>query len=253
MGLGARAGATGTSALAYNTANLPVGNLYHIEASSALVAGDNSWVLGTAVVDSASNKLAVGTSFRGVLGDGDRQYKGWDWRAGFGIAFLKQLSVGASIRWANLKPRRSNGQPLGPRLKGVTMDTAIRVSPTPWLHIAGLGYNLIETHSDLAPRTLGGSAAVQIGKSIEIGTDLLADLSTFKDAELLAGVGFQYVAKERVQLRFGYRRDGGRKINALTQGLGYVSPKISADFSVLQELNQGKETILLLAIRYHVQ
>ena len=253
MGMGSRAAATGTTALAYNPANLALGKLYHVEATTQVVTGDNSWALGSAVVDSAASKLALGTSFRGLIGNGVRQYRGWDWRSAIGLALLEQLSVGTAVRWANIKPRKKNGQPLGPRFKGITMDAAARASPVPWLHIAALGYNLIRTGSDHAPQTVGGSLSLKFGGEFEVGTDLLADLTTFDKPELMAGAGFEYVAKKQVQLRVGYRRDGGREINTLTTGIGYVSRKVSTDFSVLQELNKVKETQLIFAVRYHVQ
>lgn len=254
MGMGTRASVTGTSALAYNTANMASGKMYHIEAFAGVLTQSNAWTLGTAVVDSSSNRLAVGTSFRGLLGSGSRPQRGWDWRTAIGVNIVKQLGLGFSFRWANIHSRTdSRGQPLGPGFSGITVDVALRISPIEWLEIAGLGYNLVKTDSPLAPQEVGGSIAIKPFDSFEIGSDLLVDLTSFAKSELLIGVGLQYTVENKVPLMLGYKRDNGRETNLFTFGIGFVSPKISADIGLRQQLDQGKNTELLFAFRYHLK
>ena len=254
MGTGARAGAVGTSALAYNPANLTLKKLYHVDAIIGYLPGDKTWSLGTAVADSASNSLALGTSFRGVIGNDDRDYKGWDWRTAVGFQVAGPISIGLGMRYAKLKARKDSlGQPKAPSLKAFTVDAAIRLTPVEWLHIAGLGYNLIDTKSALAPRMVGGSVAATVVESFELGADVLVDLSTFEDPELIIGGGLEYLAANQLPLRLGYRRDAGRDQHFITGSVGYVSRTVGAELAIRQEIGNEKDTALVFSIRYQVQ
>lgn len=255
MGSGARAGAMGVSALAYNPANLGVGQFYHVEAISTVIPGDDTtWTIGSAIVDSITSKLAVGTNYRGVFGGEDREYKGWDWRTAIGIAAAKAFGLGATIRWAKIKSRTDeDDQRLGPTLNAVTMDAAIRITPISWLSLAGLGYNLIDTHSPLAPQMAGGSVSLAPIESFSLGGDMLWDLTSFDDPKIIAGGGVEYVAAGQVPIRAGYRRDQGRDLNQITASTGYATPKFAAEMSLRQTLGSEKETYLLFMIRYAVK
>ena len=254
MGAGVRAGATGTSAVAYNVANLALVQLYYVDAVIGYIPSDNTWSLGTAVADSASNSLAMGTSFRGIIGNDDRDYKGWDWRAGLGFKVAGPISIGIGMRYAKIKARKDSlGQPKAPSLKTFTMDVALTLTPISWLNISALAYNLIDTKSTLAPRTVGGSVAATIVESFQLGTDVLVDLSTFDDPELIIGAGAEYMAGGQAPLRIGYRRDTGRDQHAITGSLGYTSNTIGAEASIRQEIGGQKETQLVFSVRYQVQ
>ena len=110
MGSGARSTATGTSALAYNAANLAIERLYHVEAGFGYVAGRSAFTVGSAVVDSVSNSLAAGFSFRGFFGNG-RDYNGWDGRLALGMALAPQIALGVSARYVRMTVRdRDSGQ-----------------------------------------------------------------------------------------------------------------------------------------------
>jgi hypothetical protein len=259
MGSGARAGATAISALAYNTSNMAAVNTYHVEAFSQIIPGSKSnggtyWTIGSSVADSTtSKKIAMGTSFRGVFSGEGRQYDGWDWRSGIGIQAIPQLGLGIGFRWAKLKSNRFEGQRLGPSFDGITLDASITITPIPWLKIAGLGYNLIKTHSSLAPQMAGGSAALTPVESFSIGGDVLFDFTTFETTELIAGAGMSYIAGEMVPLRFGYRRDQGRNLNQITAGAGFTKGKVGAEAALRQDIGGRKETYLLFMFRFVVQ
>ena len=255
MGAGARAGATGTSALAYNTSNMAATPGYHVEAFSQIIPGDNTyWTMGSAVADSTtSQKFALGTSFRGIFSGTDRRYSGWDWRSGFAIQAIKQLGVGLGVRWGRISTNRVDGQRVGPSFDGITLDASVTITPIPWLKVAGLGYNLIKTHSTLAPQMAGGSANLAPIESLSFGGDILVDLSTFEKNELLAGAGFQFIAGEMVPLRIGYRRDSGRNFNQITAGAGFNKGKFGIEASVRQTLGSQKETYLIIQTRFAVK
>ena len=84
MGSGARAGAVGTSALAYNTSNMAAVSTYQVQAFSQIIPGSKSdggtyWTIGSSVVDSTTaKKIAMGTSFRYVFSGEGRRYPGGD-------------------------------------------------------------------------------------------------------------------------------------------------------------------------------
>lgn len=259
MGSGARAGATGTSALAYNASNMAAVSAYHVEAFSQIIPGSKSqggtyWTMGSSVTDSTtSKKIAMGTSFRGVFSGEGRRYSGWDWRSGIGVQIIPQLGIGMGFRWANLKPDRRDGQRLGPSFDGITLDTSLTVTPIPWLRVSGLGYNLIKTHSSLAPQMAGGSVSLAPVESFSIGGDMLFDFTTFESTKLIAGGGLSYIAGEMVPLRFGYRRDSGRDLNQITAGTGFNKGKVGAEVALRQDIGGRKETYLLVMFRVVVE
>lgn len=256
LGTGVRAAATGTSALALNASNMGAERAYHIEAFSQLIPGDGDtyWTIGSSVTDSATSKrIALGTSFRGVFSGTDRRYDGWDWRTGIGVTAIPQLALGLGIRWGRLRSKTFDGQRIGPTFNGVTLDASLTVTPLPILKIAGLGYNLVKTNSSLAPQMAGGSVAIIPIESFTAGADLLVDLSTFENNELLFGFGAEFVASERVPLRLGYRRDNGREFNQITAGAGYVQGRFGIEFSLRQTLgSENKETYMIIQTRFVV-
>ena len=256
MGAGARAGAIGTSALAYNASNMAAVSAYHVEAFSQIIPGGGNtyWTLGSSVTDSTtSKKLALGTSFRAIFSGTDRRYSGWDWRSGIGIQAIEQLGIGLGLRWGRMKTDRLNGQRLGPTFDGVTLDASITITPIPWLKVAGLGYNLIKTHSTLAPQMAGGSVNLAPIDSLSFGGDLLVDLSTFQKNELLLGGGAQFIAGEMVPLRIGYRRDTGRNFNQITAGAGFNKGRFGIEAALRQTLGSQKESYILIMTRIVVK
>lgn len=256
MGAGARAGATGTSALAYNTSNMAAVSSYDVEAFSQIIPGNGNtyWTIGSSVADSTtSKKFALGTSFRGVYSGTDRRYSGWDWRNGLAIQAIEQLGVGLGVRWGRMKTKWYDGQRLGPTFNGITLDASVTITPIPWLKIAGLGYNLIKTRSSIAPQMAGGSVNLAPVESLSFGGDLLVDFTTFQGNKLVAGVGLQYIAAEMVPIRVGYRRDGGRDLNQFTVGAGFTKGKFAVEGALRQTLGSQKESYIVIMSRFKVK
>ncbi len=256
MGAGARASAVGTSAIAYNAANLPMARMYHAETFAGYFPTASTWNFGGSVVDSVSNKIAAGLSFHGVYGGGDRNYSGYDGRLALGMPLSRAIAVGVTGRYIRLNSRseNENGDRIGPSLKAFTIDASIRLTPTEGLHIALLGYNLIRTDSPIAPMQLGGSVSYAIGGVFTLAGDVLVDLTTFDSAEMIFGVGAEYLIAGQVPVRAGYRRDNGREINQITAAIGYVDQKIGIDAAIRQDIgNENRETQLVFSFRYHVQ
>lgn len=256
MGAGARASAVGTSAVAYNPANMPLAQLYHMESFATYMPQERAWTLGGTVADSVSNKIAAGMSFRGIYGGGNRNYRGYDGRLALGMPLSQRIAIGVSGRFLRLKSRQRNddGERIGGNVKAFTMDVAIRVTATEGLHIAALGYNLIQTDTSIAPTLLGGSLSYSMGTTFSLAADVFVDMTTFEDPEMVFGFGGEYLAGGTVPIRIGFRREMGRDLNQLTAALGYVDQNLGIDIAIRQDIaSDTKETAILAAFRYHVQ
>jgi hypothetical protein len=254
MGLGSRAGVTGTSAVAYNAANLPLASVYHVESIFGWVPGENAFMTGGAIADSVTNRLAAGMAFRGVFGGGDRDFSGWDGRLSVGTRLAESISLGVSARYLRLRADRdtSDGQPIGEEARGFTVDATARFTPVEGFHIAALAYNLVDLGTALVPRRVGGGVAYQYESVFEVGFDTLVDLSTFETAKVVLGGGVQYVPGNIVPLRLGFQYDGGRRSSSLTAAAGYTQAKFGVDLALRQDFGRDRGTQLLLAVRYHV-
>ncbi|MBX3245847.1 MAG: hypothetical protein KF901_01555 [Myxococcales bacterium] len=255
MGAGGRASAAGTSALAYNPANLPLVPVYHIETYASFIPNDRAWLYGGAVADSITNRLSMGLSMHGVHGREDRNYRGFDSRLALAMPFGQALAVGVSGRYVRIDSRdeNENGDRVGPGVRAFTMDAAVRVSPTPGLNLVFLGHNLIPTDSSLAPMLLGGAASYSYQTLFSIGAEFFVDMTTFAKPQIVAGVGGEILIANQVPLRVGYRRDNGRGVNQITAAVGYVDQRVGLDIAIRQDVDGPKETHLVLAFRYHVQ
>lgn len=250
--LGLRAGVTGTSAVLMNPANLTLGRLYHAEAITQYVPRDSLVSFGSVIADSSTSRVRAGFASRGILGNDDKDYRGHDSRLALGMGLGDSVSIGLSLRYMRLRTRDRtlDGYPLSPELRAFTMDAALRVTPFEGFHIAALGYNLIRTHSLLAPTQLGGSIAYQYENVLQVGGDFLVDLTTFDKPTLLYGAGLEWVAGERYPIRAGFRRDEGRKVNAITSSFGFVDARYAIELAWRQEIGPYRETVVLLSARY---
>lgn len=251
LGTGARASAIGTSAAAYNAANLGQAQLYHIQSDLGFTPGGGGWWVGGTVVDSVSSPLAAGMSFRGMFDLGEDDHSGFDGRVSLGYAVSDAIGVGVAGRYVKLQPDTQDAG--DPGAKGFTLDASVRVTPTEGLHIAALGYNLIDRHSAFTPMLVGGSLSFAIKDTFTIGGDGLVDLSTFDQASVLAGGGLEYLAGGAVPLRLGYRFDSGRDTHSVTGSLGYVDQSVGVDLALRQHVAGAKDTQLVFTFRYHVQ
>lgn len=254
MGGGARASATGTSALAYNPANLGLSPVYHIETMVGFVPNARTWVYGGAVADAVSNRIAAGMSFYGYYGNEDRNYGGFDGRLSLGLAITQALGIGISGRYIKLTSDEENedGEQVGGGIRALTVDAALRLTAFEGLQIAAFGYNLIPTNSGFAPLQVGGAISYSYKTTFSINLDMLVDLSTFDEPMVIFGAGAEYLAGSSVPIRIGFRRDWGRDVNQITAALGYVDTKFGVDIGLRQDLGGG-DTTLLLSARYHVQ
>ncbi|MEM6956287.1 MAG: hypothetical protein AAF645_11380 [Myxococcota bacterium] len=246
MGMGGRASAMGTSAAAYNAANLTLAPLYHIETLVGFIPSQRTWIYGGAIADSVSSRLAMGISWYGYRGNEERDASGYDGRLSLGMALTRAIGVGVSGRFIKLNPG----------LRHFTLDASLRGTLFKGLNVAALGYNLIRTDSPIAPLMVGGSVGYTYEQLFSINVDALADLTTFDDPEAILGVGAEVFAGGSVSLRVGYRREFGRDLNQFTASLGYVTAKVGVDIALRQDVGpvqQTRDSQLALTLRYQVQ
>jgi hypothetical protein len=256
MGTGVRASSAGTSALAYNAANLSLARIYHLESSVAYDPGAGRFGLIAGIVDSTTDSIAMGLSFRALVGDGDGGYGGYDGRVGLGMALGEAVSIGLSGRY--LQYSRTGQLPSGVTsdriARGFTLDAALRVSPAPGFHLAALGLNLVDLESGLAPVQTGGSASYTMGGVFTIGADILVNLSRHVDGSpLLVGGGFEWLTGGRVPLRAGYIYDELRATHVFTAGLGYVDQAVGVDLALRQDVAGQNDTLMMASFRYFVR
>jgi len=258
MGLGARASAASTSALQYNAAGLTLGRLYHVETVLGYEPGTSRATFGASVIDSFSAPVAMGFSYRYVLGNGHDGHAGMEGRLALAVPIGDVLSIGVTGRYVTFTREGQRPEDTrGPFAEGANIDGAIRVTPVAGLHIAALGYNLVDVGSPLVPRLVGGSLSYTIDSVVTLAVDGLADLSTFHEADgamrpeaLLGGAVEIFV--QGVPIRAGYSFDSGRDLHYVTAGLGYVTEQLGVDLSWRQQVVGDDDTWLLASFRYFV-
>jgi hypothetical protein len=259
MGLGTRASIASTGALQYNPANLALARIYHVETQVGYHPQDTTFGFGGALVDSFSSPVAMGVSYRYILGNGRDGHAGMDGRIGLAVPIGDAFAIGVAGRYVSFtrEGQRPDGDTRGPYAEGITVDVGLRVTPVAGLHIAAIGQNLIDFGSPLVPRLVGGSASYTVDNTFTIGIDGFADLSTFHNVdaslrpEALLGVGAELFTGE-VPIRLGYFFDTGRGIHALTAGLGYVNTSFGIELSYRQQFIGDDDSTLLLSFRYFI-
>ncbi len=255
LGAGGRATAVSSSALAYNPAAMALAPLYHVESQVQFSPAFGRWAFGGNVVDSMTNKLAAGMSFVGILGNGESGYSGMDGRVGLAFPIVDSVAIGVSGRYMSYG--REGAAPPGvdqdsPVAQGFTMDGSIALS-LDIVRIAAIAQNFIDIGSILAPFRAGGGIGLLIGDYLSLSADVLADLNTFDDPEVLVGGGIEFLAGGLVPLRVGYRFDSGRATHGITGGLGYVDQKFGVELSLRQDVGNTDNTEVMLGLRYFVQ
>lgn len=248
------ASAAGSTALVYNPANLGIAPVYHVETGFSYLVGENAFGIQTAIVDSITQKIAIGSSFRNIFGGGSQNFDGWDLRLGAGMPLSESIAAGVGLRYLKIDgySRFDSGQRVGEEVNGFTIDAAIRVTLGSKFHIAALAYNLIDLDSSLAPTQVGGSVAVSIVESFSIGADFLSDLNSFSYTTFLLSLGGEYFLKDMIPIRVGYRNDFGRGVQTISNSVGFVNEQLSVEFAWNFHWGAIAESQMLFTLRYHV-
>ncbi len=267
LGTGLRSSAISSSALAYNTAALPLGGLYHIEGNLDYQPSNEVVGLGAVVVDSVTSKLAAGISFRGFISSADtsdenrRDFDGIDVYLGLGYPLGEAVSLGIAGRYNNfwrsdvpVEDFPVDSTEDDTLAKGLNLDASFRIMPASNLQFALLAYNVVydKRDSPYVPVMVGGSFSFNIDKYATLGLDGLADVTSFEGVQFLIGAGGEYFVSGIVPLRLGYRFDTGRETHDVTGGVGYTDRHFGVDLSLRQRVSGGDETRLMAALRFYV-
>jgi hypothetical protein len=255
MGTGSRASAAGTSALAYNAANLALARLYHVESGLAYDPRAGRFGLVAAIVDSTTSAVAAGLSFRGIVGGDEAGFSGYDGRLALGFALSEAVSLGVTGRYLSVDRVGQHPEGTSRRLaRGFTLDASLRITPLPGLHLAALATNVLDLESPIAPLQVGGAASYTFGGALTVAADVLVDLSRgVGGAPLTVGGGVEWLTGGHVPLRVGYAWDELRRLHMITGGLGYVDQKVGLDVSLRQDVSGGRDTQLFASFRYFVR
>ena len=256
MGLGARASATSTSAIALNAAGMSIGRLYHVDTTATYEPQAGRFATSNSLMDSYSGPVNLGVNFRYIHGNGEEGHGGYDGRVALGLPLGDNFAIGVTGRYVSFW--REGQEEADPYAEHVTLDGAIRVTPVPGLHFAVLGYNLIDVGSSLAPMQVGGSASYTIDNTFTLAFDAIADLSTWRDAsdnivpEALFGGGAELFTGE-VPIRVGYIYDTGRDLHYITAGGGWMNERVGLALAWRQQVTGAAlDTWLLASVRYFV-
>lgn len=258
LGTGMRASSISTAALAYNPSALPFGRVYHLEGNADYSPNTDALMLGAAIVDSLTSSLAAGLSARAFLPQGDAASSGFDIRLGAGLPLSDAITLGVSGRYLSitapdaLREAEDDNVEDDPTVRGLTLDAALGIHPSEGVHISALGYNLINRRSAYAPVMAGGSVAFNVGDSLTLGGDVIADLTTFDRATFLVGGGFEYVHETTIPLRLGYMFDSGRDTHVIGAGLGYNDQKMGIELGLQQGVSGTNDTRVMVGLRYFV-
>ncbi len=250
LGTGVRASAASTSALSLNVANLVITRLYHLEGTTSYEPAVGRFSFGSAVVDSASSRIAAGLSFRGLVGGGDDIYGGIDFRGGLALPISEALSLGVGLRYFNF----SNA--MGTVARGFTLDLAARATLAPNLHVAALATSIIDHETQLAPARVGGSMSYMIADTLTLGMDVMFNVTrNTPGAPFLIGGGLEWLSGAAIPVRVGYAYDELSRGHFVTGGLGYVDQRMGVDLSLRQQVSgeTSNATYLLLSVRYFVE
>jgi hypothetical protein len=255
MGAGARASAVSSSAVAYNPAAMALAPLYHIESQVQFSPAFGRWAFGGNLVDSMTNKLAAGMSFIGIVGNGESGYSGMDGRVALAFPIVDTVAIGLTGRYLSLG--REGMAPVGvtqdaPLAQGFTMDGSIAVAIN-ILRISAIAQNFIDIGSILTPFRVGGGLSLLLGDYLNLSADVLGDMNTFPNPEVLVGGAAEFLAGGVVPIRAGYRYDSGRTTHAITGGLGYVDQTFGVELGIRQDVGNTDNTELMLSLRYFVQ
>ncbi len=254
LGTGARASASGLSALAYQPAALALQSMYAMEGFVGARPSTGAWVLGAGVVDTVTSQLAAGFSFRSVLGDRGDTAVGTDARFGFALPLGEVLALGGALRYVSLDGDPADGVPIENRIraKGLTADATLSLRLSNGVRLAFLGENLIDLDSPLAPVRVGASLAIASGGTLSVTADALVDMSTFEQEEWWVGGGLEYLGIASLPLRFGYAVDTGRDMHFMTGGFGLIKSGMGLEAALRQSVHGESATEFLVSIRTRV-
>jgi hypothetical protein len=256
LGLGGalRGAATGDSALTLNPSGMSLMRAYVIEAAYAHDrAGGASSNLGRlSIVDSTSGFNIAGGVYYNYLADdrgGGIERSGHEGGVALSVPLGEHLFLGGAVKYFRLS---TTGVP---NTRGFTFDAGITIKPVGSVSIGVAGQNLVDMHSDRAPRTVAGGITVGATSDLLFALDGVLDFTTRRDTGgsgrtwAIMGGG-EYLFAKRFALRVGGGRRALSEAGYLSAGASYIAQIGAIDFGYQQDLaGAAKETFIGVSLR----
>jgi hypothetical protein len=282
MGGALRAVGGGTAGIFLNPAAIATTHVYHIEGMGEYTPETERGLLGAAVIDSVTSRLAGAFAIQGIplpMDPGGIRRTSLDLRLALAIPLTDRFIVGISGRYLKIT---QDGEPtaygfgsslvsgglvdLGSTstppdrsslVNTFTFDAGIIFKPNDSIYIAAVGQNLTYANNGFMPLIVGGGVGYS-ANGLSVEADGLADLSSWslpgalrRTARLMAGI--EYLIGGHVPIRGGFRYDEGAKRSLVSLGTGYVSDQFGVEAAVKRDVSNPGTTSIFLGVAYYLE
>jgi hypothetical protein len=244
-----RGAATGDSALTLNPSGMSLMRAYVIEGAYAYDhIGNGTSNLGRiSIVDSTSGFNVAGGIYYNYLDDETvvPHRSGHEGGVALSVPFGEHLFLGAMGKYFRLSNNGTLPAGVPSRVSGLTMDVGLTIKPASAISLGLVGQNLIDLHTDRAPRTFGGGIALGATPDLLFTFDAAYDVSHSSHKVWNFMGGGEYLVMKRFGLRAGGGHRGNTKAGYLAAGASLIAPYGALDFGFEQDLGGlPKETFI---------
>jgi len=248
-----RGAATGDSGLTLNPSGMSLMRAYVIEGSYLYdgVKGGDGHLGRLSIVDSTSGfNVAGGVYYQYLSQDlgGGVSRSGHEGGVALSIPLGEHLFIGGAAKYLRLTTEAGASS----MTKGFTFDAGITVKPVGSVTIGVAGQNLVDKHTDRAPRTVGGGITVGATSDLLLAADAVLDFTSRRDATGGASGkvwsfmgGAEYLFAKKFALRAGGGRRGFPEAGYLAVGASYIAQIGAIDFGFQRDLSgSAEETVI---------
>lgn len=224
-----------------NPAAMSAFQRYQLELSGAWDIG-NKYAFGNlSVLDSKTQRVAVGVSYHLVsFGIGEYRRTAHLSTVAFGLPLLGDwLHLGLSTRHLVMTGAA--------QANAITADAGLLFKLGPGLHLSASGHNLLDIHHPEMSRYYVFSGGWAAGLAA-LGVDVRLDMKTPPAPQLVYSVGGEYILGEGLPIRAGYAYDTLVRRHYVSAGIGIIAEGGGLDLGYRQEIG-GLGRMLALTFR----
>ncbi len=267
IGGATRAVSNSIEALYLNPASMATARVYHFGAMAQIWPQAKRQTYGAAAVDSLINAqhIAGGISANWSAQDSDGINRdSFDLRFGLAAPLSDRFFLGGTMHYLTLRqdgyPREDGLEPSvasggldgSPIVQQITFDAGVTIKPTDELSVAAVGTGLTDPGHGFLPFTFGGGAGFST-EDFSIEVDALGDFTTYDRTKMRVMGGGELLLADSFPVRGGYRWDEGTSTQAVSGGLGYVSPQFAVEASVRGVVAGPQSLTVVFGFRYHLE
>lgn len=242
MGDAFRAVGTSNDAILENPAAMSLAPHYEIDGFFSYDTGSPATYWNGSIVDASTLPMATGIAYTHLGSGSDAgRFSGSSTTLALSYPISDVLFVGVSGDWLDIG--------LAHPTNAITGDAAIIFKPIEFLTLTGIGYNLIDIHSPLAPREVALAAAIGSDSSFHVAADVVGNLET-PSLVLDYHLGGEYFLAQLFALRAGWMYDGLIEGHFLSTGVGLVLPSFGLDIGYRQQLIQWTDRAVIFSIKF---